>query len=342
VSHRTLSFSEVSTALDCMARHDFAYGGHLAGDALKPKAIAPRLREGRAWGAAVAAYHASSPDGGRGRDAIEALDRSLDADAERQREFGVHVESEHRDMRLRLLAMLNHYVETADLFALDPEQTERELDVAIPSRSGKRASSRYRLLAYLDGVRWQDGEAWLVEFKLRRSLSSVEQIALSRQLRWYAWAWWRATGIRPIGVETVERLNEVPKPARILKSGKPSHAVNQATTVSSYLAACREHAESPRGDTVDALKARRWQQRVPIIFRPDELDEAGAELTAAAKLIQELDSGALLPLRNAKPQNCGGCAYREICTDPTSSLVDALYERVTPKRDRTYTEETVT
>lgn len=324
---RTISFSEVSMALDCQARHDFAYVGHLAGSALKPKRTLPLLSEGRAWGAAVAALHTP------GYVPLKALDESLEADAERQRELGVHDAEAHAEMRERLVAMLNHYAASADLFPLDPI-LERELLVGVPARSGTRASSRYRLLAYLDGTRTEDDRTWLVEFKLRRSLSSVEQIALSRQLRWYAWAFWKATGVKPAGVDTVERWNEVPKPPRILKNGMPSHAKDQLCTPDAYLAACDTNGVDAEPETLAALKARRWQTVTPIIFREGELEEAGREITSAAKLIGQLDRGELMPLRNAKRFTCSGCQFREICGSPDNDLVDALFERIPAKRDR--------
>jgi hypothetical protein len=61
---REISHSEVSAAMDCWARWDFGYGGHLAGSALRPRAAHARLREGRAWGRAVAELHAAVDDGG--------------------------------------------------------------------------------------------------------------------------------------------------------------------------------------------------------------------------------------------------------------------------------------
>jgi hypothetical protein len=51
--------------MDCQARHAFAYTGHLTGGTtLVPRAAHARLREGRAWGRAVAALHAAVDDGG--------------------------------------------------------------------------------------------------------------------------------------------------------------------------------------------------------------------------------------------------------------------------------------
>lgn len=339
---RQISYSEVSTALSCMARWDFRYSDTLAGASLKPKATAPVLSEGRAWGAAVAAYHEALGHDNPyqpGVAAIEAMDKSLNEEADRQREFGVFDSETYVEHRTHLLRLLNHYIHGAGeyfQFGLRPGSIERKLLVKVPARGSDRPSSKYRLLSYLDGVR-EDG--WLVEFKLRSRLSSAEQIAMSRQLRWYAWAYWQATGEQPPGVMTIERWNEAPKPPRILKSGKVSHAKDQLTTVEAYEAACAEHDEDPKPETADALRHRKWQQAVPITFRDGELYEAGRELAAAAHLIGELDSGAMPPIRNVRPPNCNGCEFREVCPDPIPDLIDALYETGPPKRDRSNHEE---
>ena len=55
---RLLSHSEISTAYDCQAKHAYSYTGALTGgDALKAKRVHVNLREGRAWGAGIAAWH---------------------------------------------------------------------------------------------------------------------------------------------------------------------------------------------------------------------------------------------------------------------------------------------
>jgi hypothetical protein len=333
---RLLSQSEIGSALDCQARWDFGYGGRLAGSALKAKRVAPILSEGRAWGAAAARWHTN----GFGLyDACDALADSLSRDAERQREFRVYDPAGHEALRKRLTQMLTHYHSIAEQIPMDPV-TERELNVPIPSRTGHRVSSRYRLLGYIDATREVDGRTWLVEFKLRGRLSTVQQISLSRQIRWYAWAYERETGIPIAGVETVERWNEVPKLPRLVKTGRkdgalrPSHATDQLCTADDYLASCAKYDEEPHDDVLAALRERRWQQRVPIVLRRGEMDEVGRELVSAGRLIAQLDSGLLYPMRNAKPQNCNGCSFRDICAAPDPELVDALYERIPAKRDR--------
>lgn len=343
---RSLSFSELSKAQTCQAQWDFAYGGHLAGSALKAKATAPLLSQGRAWGAAIAAWDATrqgalSNDRVGYAEAVAALDASLEEDAERQREFGVHDPQHTADTRNHLVAILSHHVTIAEPLAI--ERLEEEIEVPIPSRTGRRGSTRYRFLARFDGVTVESPYGpghWLVEYKLRGQLQSVRLITRSRQMRWYAWAWQRKYGIPVYGVIVAERLNQPPKPARLVQSKKRdesmtvSHAVDQLTTPGRYLDACREFDVEPQPETVLALEARRWHQRVPISFRPGELDEAGRELVSGAKLIQALDSGDIFPVRNVRPANCNGCFFRDICDDPMAELVDALYERTVPKRDR--------
>lgn len=341
---RTLSYSEISRALDCQAKWDFTYGGHLAGDALKPKLTAPILLGGRAWGAALGALHAAygvekpELDQSPGDQAIAALDASLEEDADRQREFGVHDQAQHDELRERLLKLLIHHIEISPAFAI--HGVEDEIEVPLPAINGApRASSKYRFQGFVDGFREIDGQLWLVEFKLRGRLTSVEQIALSRQIRWYAWAFEQKFGEQVSGVEVHERWNEVPRAPRVLRNGRLSRDKHQLVTETAYLSACREYEEEPHPDMLASIRERRWEQTVPIIFRDGELEEAGQELRSAAKLIHELDTARIFPLRNVKASNCNGCTFRQICANPDSELVDAVFERRPAKRDRPRREE---
>jgi hypothetical protein len=103
---------------------------------------------------------------------------------------------------------------------------------------------RYRFVVYLDGVHEDERGPWVVEFKLRRSLTSFEQVALSRQTRGAAWSWWRTTGTPPVGAITAERWNEIPREARVLKDGSVSRAKDQLTTPRAYVKACLERDAS--------------------------------------------------------------------------------------------------
>lgn len=328
---RLISHTEAASLLTCPAQHDFRYVGHLAGSALRPRTIASILHAGRAWGAGVAQWHRTGePDL-----ADTALRTQLNADAQQQIEQGVYLEDEHRELFGRLAGILAHHVATAErIDAFDG--LERELVVAVPSRTGRKASTRYRLQCFLDGVHCdEDGRVWIVEFKLRRQLSSLEQVSLSRQIRWYAYAWWQHTGQQPAGVIVDERWNELPRPARILKDGGCSHDKSQLTTPDAYLAACEQTGCKPNPETLEALCARRWQQRHHVPLRPLELVQAGRELVSIAQQIQDLESGRLHPVRNSSPRTCPGCAFREICAAPDEiDVIDALFDRVAGKRDR--------
>jgi CRISPR/Cas system-associated exonuclease Cas4 (RecB family) len=243
--------------------------------------------------------------------------------------------------------MLDHYIEleAADQGPLKVRRLEETLIVPIPSRTGRRRSTRYRFLAKIDGYTTDEegtygppGEDWLVEYKRRNRLQPVWLMERARQYRWYAWTYEQLTGRRPIGILIDERLAEVPKEPRTVQGRKkdegraPSHAKDQLCRPEDYVALCEEHGVEPHQEVVEHLRARRWQQRVPLQFRTDELDHAGRELVTAAQLIAQLDARKFEPLRNAHQSNCNGCRFREICPTPEDVLTDVLFDRRPPKR----------
>lgn len=342
---RLLSYSEIETAMTCQASWDFKYGGRLAGSTLKAKGLAPRLSEGRAWGAAVAAWHQHSGSLLALYEAHNALRASLDADQARMAESGWPIDLDGRvDMEQRLMILLDHYAVTAEPLP-NLTRLEGEIKVPIRSRTGTRASTRYRYHCFIDGYSAEDGQQWIVEFKLRTRLTDPRILEKSRQPRWYAWALAQEQdGHFPVGVKVDERLNEAPKPARLVQARKkgdginglvPSHAIDQMTTPEAYLDVCLEFGQEPKAEVVEALMARRWHQRFPIQFRPSELDDAGRELVSAARLIRDLDSGEYEPVRNAKAMNCNFCDFRDVCAAPQDRLfVETMFSRGIPKRLR--------
>jgi hypothetical protein len=362
---RDISYTEQSMLLTCQAQWDFNYGGYLAGTALRSKETPIILREGRAWGRAVAAFHAAEED--RLDAAIEVLVHALEEDAKQQREAGFYDAEVHLRTATKLRGVLEQYAEEA--VPLPLERLEHELFVPLPSRSGSGDSNRYRLQVLFDGIHVDsEGRTWLVEFKLRNELSALELIANSRQIRYYAWAWERETGQPVTGVIVDERLNAMPKPARWVKPKKKdegieltfeaakalgapasekelqfggpvrrtvSHAKDQLTTPENYLEACERAGVDPDEETHEQIAARRWSQREPVFLTPTEIEESGNELVSLGRQIALIDSGQIYPVRNVKPQNCRGCRFREICNEPNDTeLVDALFKRVPAKRDR--------
>jgi len=351
---RSLSYTEIAAALTCHARWDFAYGGRLAGSCLRRRQIAAALSDGRAWGAAVAAWHAFQGHDGlesaydvalAQHEAYQALHASYLADIREQQEAGLTVGPDYEVDKLdRLGGMLDHYMATADKL---PNLTllEGRFEVPLRSRSGRQRSTKYHLEGFIDGytVLDENENEWIVEFKLRNSLTSRKQLDLDRQHLWYAWARSQTTGRPVIGVILEERLNDAPRAAeRAIQSRSAARTVYRAserktemTTEESYLALCEELGHEPNPEKLAALRARRWQQRVPILLRPGQLEEAGEELVSAGMLIGDLDSGRRYPIRNAQRHICSGCRFSDICANPTDELyVESLFERVPPKRER--------
>jgi len=335
---RLLSFSEISSALTCTMRHDLAYVGHAAGSALKSRSVGRRLTEGRAFGAAVATWHQRRDELFTTFDAHQALVASLTEDFDQMAAAGAFVSvDELVAAQTRVGAVLDDYIARATPMALT--RLEDPLDMPLRSRGGKRGSSRYRFTGRIDGFAPDEyGHRWIVEFKLRGQLTPAWLIAIQPQTRYYGLALAHEWGQAPVGVIVEERLNEAPHAARILKSGKPSTDRQQMTTGALYRAACAETGADVDEELAATYDARQWQQRVPILFRPGELDEAANELVGAARLIQALDTGEIPPIRNVNRFNCSGCQFREICASPRDgAFVDALFERVPAKRDREVT-----
>lgn len=334
--------------MQCAARHDFRYGDQLAGSSLKPRALPPLMSMGRAWGAGIAAWHASVPtqiplvlpDGPTPEMIAESV--LIDALARDAAENGTFDLERWEMARDTLLVLLEHYRATVDPMPI--ESLEQEFDVPLRARSGQRASTRYRLTAFVDALdRSRGRKPWIVEFKLRTRLQPVWLVTMSRQVRFYAWAFREHTGEEPAGVIVDERLNQAPVPAKLVRARRkgegvdglvPSHTASQLTTPELYLDACRRFDVAPDPETVGGLRQRVWHQRVPIQLRSSEIDETGRELTSAAKLIGLFDRHELFPMRNATQANCSWCDFRDVCASPDSALVDAMFDRTVPKRDR--------
>jgi hypothetical protein len=353
---RVISYSEVEKALTCQAAWDFRYGDQLAGSSLKQKNTPVLLSNGKAWGAMVAAWHqAMQPEQLSITDTYVApevraecaMAASLHADAKRQVEVGAYDLQDAQVSYHTLSTIFEHYASTIEPLAL--EALEAEYVVPVPSRRGVRRSTKYRLQAFVDGRVETPAGTWLVEFKLRGQLTPARLIQRSRQIRWYAWAHREATGQEITGVWVDETLNEAPRAPRIVNAkrkgegidGKtPSHAKDQYTTPEWYIDVCEQYGVGADPDTIIALDQRRWHQRVPIVFTGRELDEAGRELTAAAHLIGDLDTGERYPLRNAKRTVCNFCQFNDVCDSPREAyLVDQLFDRLPAKRDRPKKEE---
>jgi hypothetical protein len=324
---RLISQSEAGKALECQADWDFRYGGTLAGSALKPRLLKPVMDDGTAWGRAIAAWHAAPDPRYRYFLARTELEQALvDIRAERAK-LGLPPDLEgEADRRARLEAILHDHDRNRRAPALRIEAVERRLVVPIPAPG----PAGWALDLYIDLVSVDEyGTPGIVENKLRTSLTSGK-LVVSRQVRWYAWAWREVYGKAP-RVIVDERKNGVPSPGVTLKQdGTP--AKRQSCGLAEYLEACRELGLEPNADTVRSIERKRWHARHELYLTPDELDDAGREVASAALLILDLEAGRW-PIRNAG-RRCGGCFYRYVCNDPRDSeLVDALFVRRPSKRE---------
>lgn len=348
---RLLSHSEIRTLSTCEAAHAFKYTGVLSdGDTLSPKhALPDRLREGSAFGAAMAVLHAGPP----------TPDTLARARGEATMYLEEHQENwtqeELRDVAVKLDRIVRHYAATADLFHVaDPET---RLEVALPSRvtlaGGKtRKSTRYGFEGYLDGIHTAaNGGVWIVDYKLRDSLSDFDAVANDRQWRRYAWAWREIHGVSPAGIKVVERKNGYPEPeAEVKRNANGRLSKIQACTPDTYRRAFWADKESGLAEKLlptaeeateilEKLRERHdpkhWQRVHTIILRESEIDEAGRELASAANRVGQLERGDLYPLRTVSRSTCGGCDFRDACAEPGDRpVVDAFYTREVPKRLR--------
>lgn len=247
--------------------------------------------------------------------------------------------------------------------------------VAGEAYGGYRNSSKYRYLAKLDGHATYRDHPAIAEFKFRGQLTELAVVELQPQYRWYAWAYAREIGWDgPVSVLVDERLSVAPNEARLVKAaakdsmcpvcheppGMPcaaisgddllrrgsfhaqrkelvtvSSAVDQVTTVGLYERACFDNRAFVDNNVLAALRSREWGKRHVLTFTPSQLAEAGLELTSAARKVASLDRGDEYPIRNGSVQNCRGCRFKEICSDPRNTfVVDSIFERRPAKRNR--------
>lgn len=331
MNYRTLSVSEVDSRQTCSLQHDLRYVGHsLGGVVLKSRYQHYNLRRGRAWGIGVQVWHTT----GDIASAHTLMLESIEQDAEEQRANGVYTPEaaiEHAEMYELLKACLSHYAHTMPLLRL--AEPEKKLLVKIPGLRGWQLDMR------LDGVVDAEYGLYPFESKFRNQLSSHEMIEKSRQPRWYAAGWREETHQIPAGFIVDERLAKAPEPdspVKINKGGEISKV--QSCTPGLYLATCTLLGEEPDAEVLERAQRRHdpatYHRRVVIRFTHRELDEALEQMRSEAHAIRLHERGVLTPIRNPNPQRCPGCAYRDICTEPTRPMAEAFFDFAPPKRFR--------
>lgn len=297
---RIISQSEIATFLDCQFKHGFAYGG--LGEPIRAKSRPEYLADGSSWGSAIALLH------------TEGFNAAYDS-------LAALPEGENREKLIQLLSSYTNKYEPLNLI-----ETEKELTVHLARPDNDLLGWYY--VGHLDGVhKDSDGFLWIVEYKLRTTLYSLEQISFMRQIKWYAWAWIKQFKTMPRGIIVDETLNQLPKPIRFNKNGSVSAV--QSCTAEEYVDACLKHHTPVNENTLQKLQEKQWHARHKIFFSERELAEVPEELDRVASLLRHYDSGALRPVRNTTAR-CARCEYKLICPDPNNSLLrEEFYEENT-------------
>lgn len=301
-SKRVISFREIRALLDCEAKWDFMYSDHLAGSAISPKETTDLLSAGSLWDTAVKTYNRSG--------SVETTAHVLSLH---------HAEPEYE----KVVALLRRYVSVnkpMETTAVEPFDVPVNgiLDITVRPDDG-----------YSDYVNKEPD--WFVEYKLRKSLTSIEYLQRDLQTMLYVWAA-RREGREIKGVIFDETLNEMPAEVRYNKDGRPSRT--QTCSADDYLKGCISGGYLPDPDVVSKLEARKIHQRVPIFFESFDLSGVGSMVEAAYARITYLERGILRPSRVRNPLLCRMCPFNGICEHPEPDLVDFLFERKPAKRDR--------
>lgn len=304
-SKRNISFREMRALLDCTAKWDFMYGEQLAGSSLTPKTTAALLNSGSLWDVTVKTYN---------KQGLEAALKELHAvapanTAEDQQEF------EKMTALIRRYAHTNPMMGTVSIEPYDVpvspilNLTIRPDDVYVPLG---------------DGI-------WYVEYKLRKSLTSIEYLQRDFQTKLYVWGA-RKIGHPVLGVIMDETLNEMPAEVRYNNDGRPSKT--QTCSADDYRKGCISGGYVPDPMVLKKLETRKVHQRVPIYYESFDLDDIEDTINAAYSHITYLERGIIRPTRIRYPMMCRLCTFNSICEHPEPDAVDFLYDRKPAKKDR--------
>lgn len=285
------------------------YGEQLAGSSIKPKTEAALLNSGSLWDVTVKSYN---------HDGLEAALRTLHATApadtaEDQQEF------EKMTALIRRYAGINPPMRTV---TIDPYDVSVSSILELTIRPDD---------LYYTGKGFGDGEMWYVEYKLRKSLTSVEYLQRDFQTKLYVWGA-RRLGVPIVGVIMDETLNELPAEVRYNNDGRPSKT--QTCSADDYRKGCISGGYVPDPLVLKKLELRKVHQRVPIYYEHFDLEDIEATINAAYAHITYLERGIIRPTRIRNPMLCRLCTFNQICEHPEPDAVDFLYDRRPAKKDR--------
>ena len=214
---------------------------------------------------------------------------------------------------------------------------------AIPHPvSGKRAGW---LSVQADVVGVKDDELVVVDHKTASRMASSAHLDLDDQLTAEVYSWWKATGDFPERAIYNVSMKRVPKPPKLLKSGKLSRAVGQDTTVALYRQAIVDNGLNI-GDYIDiivALEAREASGEDKLFMREATIRTPGQMSAFERDLFYEykdMRDVALHPEKaypNPTSMNCTGCPVRLVCTTiqddgNVAAVIKAGYIVADPRR----------
>jgi hypothetical protein len=139
---------------------------------------------------------------------------------------------------------------------------------------------------------------------------------LSRQFRWYAWAWQQQHGVQVTGFVVNGARKAVPRVPPVLKNGSISKAKID-TTREVYLGAVLAAGLNPDDyaemlESLPSLDA--YFRRDFIYFNQEEIAEAGRELYELYRMAKTVK-----PYKTPTPLcvKLWPCAFRSLCTEDT-------------------------
>lgn len=293
---RYITRSEIRSLLDCEARWDFRYSDRLAGSSLEPIVVPNLLALGTSWDTVVKTYNHGGSVGAVLLDLYKGEDNRI-----------VHLAHRYASLYkpMRTVTVKPFIVEILPGMKVAIQPDDRLID--------------------------ENGRTWLVEYKLRTSLTSLEYLQRDLQGMLYVYGA-RKSGKEVAGVIFDEMLNELPTEMRFKKDGGPSKV--QSCSVQEYIRGCEAIGFDPDPDIVAKLEVRRVHQRVPIEFYDFDLEGIDDLLKSAELHIQLLERGAMYPKRIRNPMMCRLCEFNPICEHPDPDLIDFTFTRREARRNR--------
>jgi PD-(D/E)XK nuclease superfamily len=312
---------------------------------LESKLMPHYLWFGTAWHAALAEYYRpeSYRDGQNLTRAAAVFDAWCAAHVAEliganPNEEDVLRHKEFVDLGLGMLEQYNGWVwPQNEALLLEPIFVEKTFAPRLKPRSPHRCSFTPDAI-FRDGV----GRWWIGEWKTAETIhESDEWLAMDEQVGSYALFAQRELAVLIEGVIYDTARKKIPKPLRVLASGRISSDVRQDTTFEIASRQLVEFYGTPENVPVGHYEAlltklrerNNFFKRVRVRRNQNELSilasEIEREVAAMARTARKPETLTRTPSRF----NCSTCAFREPCmarwegnTDGEASLLDALYK----------------